>query len=79
LLPEVIAVRYSAMSETIETLQQKMAAAALALDFDEAKRCRVMIGAMRGGATAADAEQANFAGWSGSSQQPWAWGAASSG
>lgn len=50
------------MTETMETLQRRMEAAARALDFDEAKRCRDKINLMRGGATAEEAEQANFAG-----------------
>ncbi|MBB5686374.1 UvrB/UvrC motif-containing protein [Sphingobium boeckii] len=50
------------MSETIETLQHKMEAAARTLDFEEAKRCRDKINLMRGGATAEEAEQADFGG-----------------
>ena len=50
------------MVETIESLQRKMDAAAAALDFEEAKRCRDRISLMRGGATAAEAEQAVTAG-----------------
>ena len=49
------------MEETIETLQRKMQDAARALDFEEAKRCRDRISLMRGGATATDAAQADFA------------------
>ncbi len=60
------------MSETIETLQQKMEAAARALDFEEAKRCRDRINLMRGGATAAEAEQADMSGLE--RQQPGAMG-----
>jgi excinuclease UvrABC nuclease subunit len=48
------------MSGTIETLRQKMEGWALALDFEEAKRCRDMINMLRGGATPAEAEQADF-------------------
>ncbi len=50
------------MSDSLDTLWKKMEQAALALDFEEAKRLRDMIGAMRGGATLDEAEQANFAG-----------------
>lgn len=50
------------MAVTIETLQHRMDAAVAALDFEEAGRCRDMINAMRGGATAAEAEAASFAG-----------------
>lgn len=54
--------RSALMSETIETLRQKMEAAARALDFEEAKRCRDRINLMRGGATADEAEQADVSG-----------------
>ncbi|MGH6696247.1 UvrB/UvrC motif-containing protein [Sphingopyxis sp.] len=50
------------MSETLRTLQMKMEAAAEALDFEEAKRCRDKISLLRGGATAAAAEQADLSG-----------------
>jgi hypothetical protein len=60
------------MSETIETLRQKMEDAARALDFEEAKRCRDMISMMRGGATPDEAEQADFTGLE--RQQPGAMG-----
>ncbi|WP_409929001.1 UvrB/UvrC motif-containing protein [Sphingomonas sp. BAUL-RG-20F-R05-02] len=50
------------MMETIEDLQQRMDAAAQALDFEEAKRCRDRISLMRGGASANEAEQAIGAG-----------------
>jgi hypothetical protein len=50
------------MSDTIETLRERMEAAAAALDFEEAKRLRDRISLMRGGATAAEAEQADAAG-----------------
>ena len=50
------------MIETIEILQRKMAAAAAALDFEEAKRCRDKISLIRGGATASEAEQADTSG-----------------
>lgn len=50
------------MTETIETLHHKMEAAALALDFEEAKRCRDRINLLRGGATPAEANEADFAG-----------------
>lgn len=60
------------MPVTIETLQKRMEDAARALDFEEAKRCRDMIAMMRGGATAIEAEQADFAGLD--RQQPGAMG-----
>ena len=50
------------MPVTIEILQQRMDEAAAALDFEEAGRCRDMINAMRGGATAVEAEEASFEG-----------------
>lgn len=50
------------MTLTLEILQRRMEDAVLALDFEEAGRCRDMINMMRGGATAAEAEEANFAG-----------------
>jgi len=50
------------MEETIESLQKKMEQAACALDFEEAKRCRDRISLMRGGATAAEAGQADLSG-----------------
>ena len=53
--------RSSQVTVTIETLQQQMGAVA-ALDFETAQRCRDMINAMRGGATAAEAEAADFTG-----------------
>jgi len=60
------------MTATIESLQERMEAAARALDFEEAQRCRDMINLMRGGATAAEAEQADTAGIA--RQQPGAMG-----
>jgi hypothetical protein len=50
------------MTDTIETLRERMDAAAEALDFEEAKRLRDRISLMRGGATAAEAEQADLSG-----------------
>ena len=50
------------MAETIETLIRKMEAAALALDFEEAKRCRDMINLMRGGASFDEARRADTSG-----------------
>lgn len=50
------------MPVTIEILQQQMDEAVAALDFETAGRCRDMINAMRGGATAAEAAAADFAG-----------------
>lgn len=60
------------MTDTIETLQARMDAAARALDYEEAKRLRDMISLMRSGATAADAEQADLSGIE--RQQPGAMG-----
>jgi hypothetical protein len=64
--------RLAGMPDTIETLQKRMEDAALALDFEEATRCRNMINAIRMGATAAEAEQADFTGLN--RQQPGAMG-----
>ena len=50
------------MADSLETLRQRMEAAAEALDFEEAKRLRDQISLMRGGATSAEAEQADVAG-----------------
>jgi hypothetical protein len=50
------------MTDTIETLRERMEAAAEALDFEEAKRLRDRINLMRGGATSAEAEQADLSG-----------------
>jgi len=50
------------MAETIDTLRQKMEAAAEALDFEEARRLRDQIALIRGGATPADAEAADLSG-----------------
>lgn len=50
------------MNSTLETLQRRMEAAALALDFEEAKRCRDQINLIRGGATPDEAEQADLSG-----------------
>lgn len=60
------------MSETLHDLQLKMDAAARALDFEEAKRCRDKISLIRGGATASEAEQADLLGVE--RQQPGAMG-----
>lgn len=60
------------MTETLQTLQKKMEAAAEALDFEEAKRCRDKISLMRDGASAAAAEEADFSGLT--RQQPGAMG-----
>jgi hypothetical protein len=64
------------MPDAIQTLQKRMEDAVLALDFEEARRCCDMINAMRMGATAAEAEQADFAGLE--RQQPGAMGLGSS-
>ena len=67
------------MTDTIATLRERMEAAAAALDFEEAKRLRDRISLMRGGASAAEAEQADLSGLTrqspgamglGTSQQP---------
>ncbi len=50
------------MTVTIDTLQRQMEEAVAALDFEAARRYRDRINAMRGGATAAEAEEADFAG-----------------
>lgn len=60
------------MSETLHDLQLKMEAAARALDFEEAKRCRDQISLIRGGATPSEAEQADLSGVE--RQQPGAMG-----
>ncbi|MCP3733200.1 UvrB/UvrC motif-containing protein [Sphingomonas sp. MG17] len=60
------------MSDTLETLHKKMEAAALALDFEEARRLRDMISLMRGGATATEAKEADVPGLT--RQQPGAMG-----
>lgn len=60
------------MTDTLDTLRKKMEDAALALDFEEARRYREMISMIRGGATPAEAEQADFAGLE--RQQPGAMG-----
>ncbi|MGN6620151.1 MAG: UvrB/UvrC motif-containing protein [Sphingomonas sp.] len=60
------------MTDAIEDLQRKMDAAALALDFEEARRIRDRISLMRGGATAEEAAHADTA--SLARQQPGAMG-----
>ena len=50
------------MIDTIETLQERMDAAAKALDFEEARRLRDRINLLRGGASPSDAEQADASG-----------------
>ncbi|MXO93895.1 excinuclease ABC subunit B [Erythrobacter arachoides] len=50
------------MSKTIEDLQNDMDAAARDLDFDEARRIRDRINLMRGGASAAEAAEADTSG-----------------
>jgi len=55
-------VRCYQVTVTIEILQQQMDDAVAALDFETAARCRDRINAMRGGATAAEAEAARFEG-----------------
>lgn len=60
------------MTDSIEDLQRKMDAAARDLDFEEARRLRDRINLMRGGASAAEAEQADTSGLA--RQQPGAMG-----
>ena len=50
------------MTEKIKRLRERMEAAAEALDFEEAQRLRDRISLMRGGATSAEAEQADVSG-----------------
>ena len=64
--------RLAVMVETIETLYEKMEAAARALDFEEARKLRDQINLVRGGATMDEAEQADVSGLK--RQQPGAMG-----
>ncbi|MBE1529501.1 hypothetical protein GGC65_003957 [Sphingopyxis sp. OAS728] len=50
------------MNETLRDLQRKMDAAVIALDFEEARRCRDKISLIRGGASASEAETADLNG-----------------
>jgi hypothetical protein len=50
------------MPVTIETLRERMEAAARSLDFEEAKRLRDQINLMRGGATADEAARVDTSG-----------------
>lgn len=72
MLPEPLVVRWTGMTDPIESLREKMDAAARALDFEEARRLRDMIGMIRGGASAEEAAGAEFAGLT--RQQPGAMG-----
>lgn len=72
LRPFELYARLASMTDTIDNLRLKMEAASRALDFEEAKRCRDKISLMRGGATAAEAAQADTSGLS--RQQPGAMG-----
>ena len=60
------------MTETIETLRERMKAAAEALDFEEAKRLRDTISLMAGGASAESVSEARASGIS--RQRPGAMG-----
>ncbi len=60
--PKAAVARCTMMADTIDDLQRKMDAAARALDFEEARRLRDRIHLMRGGASAAEAEQADTSG-----------------
>lgn len=50
------------MSDEIEELQQRMEAAAAALDFEEARRLRDQLNLLRGGASAEEAAAVDTAG-----------------
>lgn len=50
------------MTDALDQLRLRMKAAAAALDFEEAKRLRDIISLVCGGATLAEAEQADLAG-----------------
>lgn len=60
------------MTDTIDTLRAEMAAAAEALDFEQAKRLRDRISLMSGGATAQEVTDADVSGLS--RQRPGAMG-----
>jgi excinuclease UvrABC nuclease subunit len=50
------------MADTIESLRERMEVAAAALDFEEARRLREMIGLIRGGAAADDTADVDLSG-----------------
>lgn len=50
------------MADTIQNLRHRMEVAAAALDFEEARRLRDMIGLIRGGATVDDAADMDLSG-----------------
>jgi hypothetical protein len=60
------------MSKEIDTLYEAMEEAVRSLDFEQATRLRDRIGLIRGGATPAEAEQADLSGLA--RQQPGAMG-----
>jgi hypothetical protein len=60
------------MADTIENLRERMEVAAAALDFEEARRLRDMIGLIRGGTAADDAADVDLSGIT--RQQPGAMG-----
>jgi len=60
------------MTDPLKTLHDQMEAAARALDFEEARRCRDMISLLRGGASMGEAALADLSGLT--RQQPGAMG-----
>lgn len=60
--PNSTHMRWSYMQDTIASLIQRMEAAAAALDFEEAQRCRDILSLIRGGATVEEALKADVSG-----------------